>query len=405
MKRRMIKLLNCIMIITLTAAAALPAMKQEKVVQATTISEIQQQIKDTQEQIAAIDDRISALSDEQALIEEKIDDLNSEIINTMTSIGMKEDEIAAKEVELVDKQGEIDAAQQEYEAAKIREEQQYADMVWRIQTMYEKGANNYLNLFLSGKGLSGMLNRMDFVERVYAYDRNKLTEYEDTKNQVHELWDFLEAEKTQLQSDKEQLQADYVALENQKSELNAMLNQKKRESSNYDAEIKKAEQEAAVAKELLKQEQAQLKQLQAQAQQNSSAANGTYKPTNYTSVIEEADGSELGKKVAKYACQFIGNPYVYGGTSLTNGADCSGFVYRVYKDFNYNLPRTSYEQRSAGKAVDYSDAEPGDLICYDGHIGIYIGDGMIVHASSKKTGIKVSKANYRTILSVRRIVE
>ena len=93
-----------------------------------------------------------------------------------------------------------------------------------------------------------------------------------------------------------------------------------------------------------------------------------------------------------------------GGTSLTNGADCSGFTYRVYQEFGYSIPRTSYQQRSAGTGVTYENAQPGDLICYDGHVAMYIGNGMIVHASSAKTGIKVSRAQYRTILAVRRII-
>lgn len=184
-----------------------------------------------------------------------------------------------------------------------------------------------------------------------------------------------------------------------------MLAKKKQESSNYDAEIKKAKQEASVAKALLQQEQKQLKQLQAQAQQgNTAAATGTYATTNYTSVIESASGSDMGKRLAKYACQYIGNPYVAGGTSLTNGADCSGFTFRVYSDFGYSIPRTSYEQRSCGTGVDYSNAQPGDLICYDGHVAMYIGGGMIVHASTQRTGIKISNANYRPILAVRRVV-
>jgi len=108
--------------------------------------------------------------------------------------------------------------------------------------------------------------------------------------------------------------------------------------------------------------------------------------------------------IVAYAKQFLGNPYVYGGTSLTNGADCSGFVQSVYKHFGITLPRTSAEQRSAGVEVAFSDAEPGDLICYAGHIGIYIGDGQIVHASNSRNGIITSYAAYRTILSVRRII-
>ena len=164
-------------------------------------------------------------------------------------------------------------------------------------------------------------------------------------------------------------------------------------------------QEASVAKALLQQEQKQLKQLQAQAQRgNTAAATGSYTTTNYTSVIENASGSDMGKRLAKYACQYIGNPYVAGGTSLTNGADCSGFTFRIYSDFGYSIPRTSYEQRSCGTGVDYSSAQPGDLICYDGHVAMYIGGGLIVHASTQRTGIKVSNANYRPILAVRRVV-
>ena len=326
----------------------------------------------------------------------------------MTSIGLKEDEIAAKEVELTDKQEEIGVTQEAYEEAKAREEKQYADMLKRIRDMYENSTSTYLGLFLSGDGLSDMLNRMDYIEKIYEYDRLKLEEYEATKNEVHDLWDQLEAEKEQLESDKTQLESDREALQAQRSELDNMLEQKKQESANYDAEIDKYKQEAAVAKKLLQQEKKQLQELQQQqAQQsagNTAAATGTYTTTDYTATIDNASGSDLGKRVAKYACQYIGNPYVAGGTSLTNGADCSGFTYRVYKDFGYNLPRTSYEQRSAGTGVNYSDAQPGDLICYDGHVAIYIGGGKIVHASSSKTGIKVSNANYRTILAVRRIV-
>ena len=115
-------------------------------------------------------------------------------------------------------------------------------------------------------------------------------------------------------------------------------------------------------------------------------------------------GSGSGTDVVNFALQFVGNPYVYGGTSLTNGADCSGFTFRIYSDFGYSIPRTSYEQRSCGTGVDYSSAQPGDLICYDGHVAMYIGGGLIVHASTQRTGIKVSNANYRPILAVRRVV-
>lgn len=112
-----------------------------------------------------------------------------------------------------------------------------------------------------------------------------------------------------------------------------------------------------------------------------------------------------GSSVVDYATQFVGNPYVWGGTSLTNGADCSGFVQSVYNNFGVSLPRTSYEQQNAGREVSYSEAQPGDLICYGGHVAIYMGNGKIVHASNSRDGIKISdNAAYRTILSVRRLV-
>ena len=118
--------------------------------------------------------------------------------------------------------------------------------------------------------------------------------------------------------------------------------------------------------------------------------------------VREADGS--GQAVVDYACQFIGNPYVWGGTSLTNGADCSGFVQSVYAHFGVNLPRTSSEMRSAGRGVSYSEALPGDIICYDGHVGIYMGDGQIVNAINSRKGIGILPATYKGILTVRRLL-
>jgi cell wall-associated NlpC family hydrolase len=386
----------------LTIGVLAPAAQKELPVQATSISQVQQNIKDTQQQLENITGKIDALTDEQSLIEEQIDDLNAEIINTMTSIGMKEDEIAAKETELVDKQAQIDVTQQAYEDAKAREEQQYVDMIGRIRRMYENGSNTYLNLFLAGGGLGGMLNRMDLVEHIYEYDRDKLTEYEETKVQVHDLWDQLEIEKNQLQTDKTNLEADREKLQSQKTSLDSMLAKKKKESSNFDAEIKKAKQEAAVAKKLLQQEQKKLAQLQAaQKKPSGSANNGNYTSTSHTSTIDNASGSEAGKNVAKYACQFIGNPYVYGGTSLTNGADCSGFTMRIFEHFGIDTGRSSRDQAAKAKTISINDIQPGDLLFYASgdyinHVALYIGGGQIIHASNSKTGIIISTAYYRT---------
>jgi cell wall-associated NlpC family hydrolase len=118
-----------------------------------------------------------------------------------------------------------------------------------------------------------------------------------------------------------------------------------------------------------------------------------------------AASKTTGVDVVEYATQFVGNPYRYGGTSLTKGADCSGFVMSVYKKFGYKLPHSSSEIATKGKKVSWSDKKPGDIICYYGHVAIYIGNNKIVHASSRKTGIKISNnAGYRKVRCVRRII-
>lgn len=137
---------------------------------------------------------------------------------------------------------------------------------------------------------------------------------------------------------------------------------------------------------------------------NAAAAASKKKKSQTTTTYVATGDSEIGKDVANYALQFVGNPYVYGGTSLTKGADCSGFVMSVYANFGVSLPHSSAADRKQGYAVDgIENAQPGDLVCYSGHVGLYIGDGQIVHASSAKTGIIVSKVNYKKILAVRRI--
>lgn len=137
-------------------------------------------------------------------------------------------------------------------------------------------------------------------------------------------------------------------------------------------------------------------------------SDNTVSSDEYESQQSSGSGSSYsgsGSSVVDYATQFVGNPYVWGGTSLTNGADCSGFVQSVYANFGVSLPRTSYEQQNAGTEVSYADAQPGDLICYGGHVAIYMGNGQIVHASNSVDGIKISdNAAYRTIVSVRRLV-
>ena len=158
--------------------------------------------------------------------------------------------------------------------------------------------------------------------------------------------------------------------------------------SNYVTAESKEEEIARIARETQERQKAR------------AAAKKTTQKVDY----EVGEGSEMGKAVVEYALQFVGNPYVFGGTSLTDGIDCSGFVMKVYENFGVTLPHSSKADRTEGYAVEsLEDALPGDLICYSGHVALYMGNDQIVHASNSKTGIIVSKVNYRTILAIRRI--
>lgn len=172
-------------------------------------------------------------------------------------------------------------------------------------------------------------------------------------------------------------------------------------------EFVQAESKEEEAKRLAKEEEERRKAREAaaaktaQRNQSQTSNNTTQAPSAPVTV---SGGSEMGKAVAEYALKFVGNPYKYGGTSLTNGTDCSGFVMSVYENFGVGLPHSSSADRKQGSAVDgLANAQPGDLICYSGHVALYIGNGQIVHASTSKTGIIVSNADYKKVLAVRRI--
>ncbi len=182
--------------------------------------------------------------------------------------------------------------------------------------------------------------------------------------------------------------AEYVKLHTEFVEAESKEEEAKR-LAKEEAERKKAREAAAAA---------------AAAANTQNAAAGSTSAATATATVS-GESSEMGKAVAEYALQFVGNPYVYGGTSLTNGADCSGFVMSVYANFGVSLPHSSASDRSQGYAVEggLANAQAGDLICYSGHVALYIGNGQIVHASTSKTGIIVSNADYKTVLAVRRI--
>ena len=385
MKNVIKRLLSTFIIVVVFSSVLVP-------VSATSISDLKEDIEQQQENLDAVNENISTIEDEQAILEEEIADLDAELLNMLTSIGILEDDISLKEDEIV-------VAQADYDAAKETEQEQYDAMKVRIQYMYENGNASYLSMFFEAESMADLINKAEYVEQIYAYDRQKLEEFQAITKQVEDLRVALENEKADLELQKGEMQTQQVYLD-------SLLEQKKAVSEDYEVQLAKAKQEAATYKAKIKEDEKKIAQLEEEERKRLAAQNvaNTNGNSSTATIITNATGSELGKQIASYACQFVGNPYVLGGTSLTNGADCSGFTYRVYADFGYSIPRTSYAQRNAGVSVDYANAQPGDLICYEGHVGMYIGGGKIVHASTPKSGIKINNATYRTILCVRRII-
>ncbi|MDK2968634.1 MULTISPECIES: C40 family peptidase [Lacrimispora] len=328
-------------------------------------------------------------------------------------------DIKILENDMANKEKEIKQAESDYQEAKKEEEKQYIAMKKRIQYMYEKGDTQYLDIFLQVKDMSDLLNKAEYVEDIYTYDRKMLVKFQETKQQVADY-------KSDLEEDKNEMEVMELEYKDQKKQLETLIATKKKEVSNFDSQLATAKKDAdlyaqTVAKkneEIRKAKEEEARKIAEQARKKAeedarkkAASNkggrSSSKTNKYSgpNASKSSGGTVQGRAVADYGLQFVGNPYVFGGTSLTNGTDCSGFVQSVYRHFGYSLPRSSSEQRSAGTEVSYSDAQPGDLICYAGHIGIYIGNGQIVHASSPATGIKVGTATYRTILSVRRVIQ
>lgn len=399
-------------------------------VSATTISELQKDVQNNQSQLNDVNRQISDYKGAQADIGDQIDQLDAEMVSLLTDINLIEDAIAEKEADIAE-------TQVAYDAAVADKDEQYESMKIRIRFMYEQGDASYLQIFLNTQNMSDMVNKAHYVEQLYEYDRNLLARYEATVQQVSELQDTLEEEKSELETSK-------AELKDEQQYVQEVLDQKQQEYDNYTVVLAKAKQEAAAYTAKIKQETAQIKKLEEEerkrkeeeerkrkeeeerqrqaallASQESQGNSESESQSNDSSKTEEtssesssttqapapsSSGGGKGQQVADYACKFIGNPYVAGGTSLTNGADCSGFVMAVYQAFGISLPRSSYAQAGVGTAVSYSEAKPGDIIYYGGHVGIYIGNGQIVHASTERTGIKITAATYRSIITVRRIV-
>ena len=429
-------------------AASISDLEREREELERQREEAQRQQDEQRRQLSGISGQISSLEGNADEVAGEIEEMDAALVETIASVEIIEEEIEEKEEQ-------IEITTQEYEQAKATEEAQYEAMKLRIRFMYEKGDATYLQLILESHSIGEMMNKADYISQLYEYDRKMLQAYQEAREATLAI-------KEQLEDERSELEAQQHELEEEKESLEIMLAEKQRVYDNYEVQIAQARQEAAIykanikkqneairkleseaadkqsqieearrleeearkAQELALQRQAEMEAAQREASQNDSEDSGADSSENssssssgssqsdsgsssssgYASASSYSGSGGKGQQIANYACQFIGNPYVPGGTSLTQGADCSGFVWRVYQDFGYSVPRTSYSLRSSGSGVSYSEAQPGDVICYAGHVGIYIGNGQIVHASTQRSGIKITNATYKEILSVRRIV-
>ena len=403
-----------------------------------SVDSVKKEREKTQGSLNSISQQIKGLESGRAEVTNEIEIMNTELVDILTSIGVCQSEIEIKEREIEDASEKLVIAEQ-------NEYSQYQSMKKRVQFLYEKGDKAYMQALIESNGYSDLVNKADYVEKLYSYDHELLEEYIGVKQEVSDLKELLEEEEAGLEASR-------YELGQEQSRLETLITEKKQTVEDFDQQLATARKTAANMQRQLEQQTAQIKALEEAkkkeqeeklrkkqeeakklAAAKKAAEDGTTQTvggagevltdksyqidssdyeTSATSlsagagaeVVGSSAGSSKGQSVIDYACQFVGNPYVYGGTSLTNGTDCSGFTQSVYAHFGISLPRDSTSQRSAGVGVSYDQAQPGDIICYAGHVALYMGGGMIVHASTERTGITYSPATYRTIITIRRVL-
>lgn len=407
------------------------------------------------------ENQVETLENQKSEVEAQADSINSQLVSLLVSYKALQQDIENQQVRI----GEVG---QDLAVAQENEQKQYEDMKLRIKYMYENGDASFAEAILTATSYSDLVNKSEYVEKVHGYDRNKLMEYVQTKEEVANL-------KTELEGEQADMEVMAQEMSSQQANLESTLTQMRAQIADFDSQLASAQAEAD-AKVARMQEEQQIAQSKSEnqtgnvssANQVGSAANtGTTKPTGgnatpstgnttpstgntgttkpsggnttpstgntttpstgnvstttpstgntgmttkpstgSSSNTSKPDNASAGQKIANKGCEYIGNPYVYGGNSLTNGIDCSGFVQQIHAKFGISTPRNSTSLRYGGKAVAVSDMMPGDVVCYEGHVAIYIGGGQIVHASNSKPypagGIKTSNAYYRTIVAVRR---
>lgn len=360
-------------------------------------------------------DELDDLKNNMDDMENHFADLESKMSDKAKELSdlMMEQEILDSEIKAT--QSAIKQAEKDLAAAKKKEKEEYEAMKLRIKYMYENSTqDSVIDAILNANGVVDMLNRVEYVSQVHKSDRELMEEYKAAVEEVEIVAAELDMQMNDLVTLKE-------VYEHQEAALEAALAELEEEADDFKNQLAVAERRARELSEYIE-EQNRLIAIQQQQQQqqggNSGSSNngsgnaGTNKPVTAGGYLNDASydpaftSNVSGEELVNYALQFVGNPYKWGGNSLTKGCDCSGFVNLIYKHFGFkNVPRQSQLFKSYGKPVAFVNLKPGDIVVYPGHVGIYIGNGNIVEAQSTKAGITCTRpVTCSTITAIRRVL-
>ena len=290
------------------------------------------------------------------------------------------------EESLIEKGEEITKAEEDLKEAQEKEQEQYEAMKKRIKFMYEEGDTTALETLVTAENFSDLVNKAEYVQNVHTYDRKQLEEYVETKQQIADLKTTLEDEQKNMES----MQAEY---EDKESELSSTIESKKAEVADLDSQIQAAA-EAAAAEALAAQQQAAANNNgnnnnnNSNRNNNSSGNNNHANNSNSASTGGGTGNTSTAQAIVNAAYGQLGVPYVWGGTTPGVGLDCSGLTQYCHRVAGISIGRTSEVQGGGGRAV--SNPQPGDLVCYGSHIGIYIGGGQMIHAPHKGDVVRVA---------------